>query len=809
MVKTNRNASTPKKKAENTVFNTNQKKTRSQSPTREPKNTHRVSVYKNEFMKKFIIPTDSTEDQFNCKICPNKPLLQRKNVYSHITDSLKHKDAVSSRDQEEHNNLIKLLLKKRENNIESRGKERVDYKERVKSYLKFLAFCFKQRMSFEQISSVGLHIKMQSEKIEDEKKVKNEDPKKEDEKDQKALFTLFSFDSEEIGKVARLLGDYILKELKEDLKSRPFSLIIDNVTVCRENICGIKVRYLKSYKDSSGFTRTRIENRMLGLKYLEESSTAATHLNIVKEKLFSLDSNIIKNLVGYAHDAAATLSGESAGLGVLLNEERNKFIFDLIDPCHILSLSLKKSIDVLDNETTDFIQDINDHFRYPQRLATLQKIEKENDFPALAPVEYVESRWLSLGSSLTRLLKIWDTILLYMQTKPNVKSVKKINYDEFIELMESKRFKCQITFLASFIERRLNKISLTFQNQELEIQNLKKEILQCINDISRLFISPEFITDNISEMNAKFSGDINTIKPFLLSKNLFFKNIITDIDSNLNDLKTLSHEDQIDFTEIMQKFLAKLLYSLLSSLPQNSVIETLDFVDINLPHDTFKERILTFNKTFHIVPIIQTPELIDEINNLYSQNLFWQRNTAKDSSLYLWDLVNNSASQNENKTIYPMLSSIFRVAHSLPTSSACIEQSFSYLKLFKNQQRNSLNEKTLESLMLLKERSEDDILISDQLVEMYIKMRDEANKRKDGKSKSPQNQDEDKESSEINPFADLRNIEDSDSESSHQQGPRGNKKRKDRDLIAGEDLMDIEASSLMKQNNQKRMKKTE
>ena len=164
---------------------------------------------------------------------------------------------------------------------------------------------------------------MQSEAIENPKKVKNEEQKKEDEKDGKALFTLFSFDSEEIGKVARLIGDYLLEELKEDLKSRPFSLIFDNVTVCRENICGIKVRYLKSYKDSNGFTRTRIENRMLGLKYFEESSTAATHLNIVKEKLFSLDLNIIKNLVGYIHNDAATLSGEVAGLGVLLNQERN------------------------------------------------------------------------------------------------------------------------------------------------------------------------------------------------------------------------------------------------------------------------------------------------------------------------------------------------------------------------------------------------------------------------------------------------------------------------------------------------------
>ena len=149
MVKPNRNASpSPKKKAEKTVLNTNQKKTQSQSPIRESNDTHRVSVYKNEFMKKFI-----TKRQYRRLIqlqnMPKQAPTAKKKIYSHITDSLKHKDAVSSRDQEEHNNLVKLLLKKKENNTESRGKNGVDYKEKVKSYLKFLAVAFKQRMSFE------------------------------------------------------------------------------------------------------------------------------------------------------------------------------------------------------------------------------------------------------------------------------------------------------------------------------------------------------------------------------------------------------------------------------------------------------------------------------------------------------------------------------------------------------------------------------------------------------------------------------------------------------------------------------------
>ena len=134
---------------------------------------------------------------------------------------------------------------------------------------------------------------------------------------------------------------------------------------------------------------------------------------------------------------------------------------------------------------------------------------------------------------------------------------------------------------------------------------------------------------------------------------------------------------------------------------------------------------MTFNKTFHITPIKDTPLLVNEINNLSSENILWQRNASKGSSLHLSDLVQGTTCKDGDKGRYPMLSSIFQVAHSLPTSSAWIEQSFSYLKLFKNQQRNCLSEQSLHSLRLLKEyltTGED--IVSERLIEMYIEMKE-------------------------------------------------------------------------------------
>ena len=783
MPKSLRNSSTGKKKAEES---SNQKKTKSQSPEKGFKKAYRASIYKNKYMESIFKPKDAAEEYFYCRICPKKPLIQRKNVNIHITNSITHKNSVLIANEKDHQELVQLILAKKESNIKGKNVSGVNYKTEAKQYLEFLAFCFKERLSFEQTSSIGQYIQTRSEEQD------------------KSLFPMSSFDSEIIGRVTRLFGDHILQEIKEDLMVSPFSIIVDNVTVSGENICAFKARYIKRYQDKEGFTRSKIENRLIGLKYLEESSTAITILNIAKEKIFSLDESIKKNLVGYAHDDAAVLSGEVGGLRGLLNEECKKFIFDLGDPCHILSLSLKKSLEVLDDDITDFIDNIDNHFLPPQRIAILTKIQRENNLPELVPIKYVNSRWLSLGSSLTRLVKIWDGIKLYMKKKPDVKSIKKVNYEEFLEFFEDQKFKLIIVFLSGFIEQRLNKVSRVFQNQTLEIQHLKLEILQCIRDIAKLFIVSDFIPDKASEMKFKLE-DIDNIKSKLLPRDQFFKNIIAEIDPILNDLRILTHEDKEDFKNTTQKFLMKLLSLLASSFPiQNSIIDTLDFVTINDPHHILREKILEFNKTFHIISQKETPALTTEINNLCSQNILWQRNTAKGSSLYLWDLIYNSTYADDGGPKFPMLAKIFQVAHSLPTSSACLEQSFSYLKLFKNQQRNSLQEKTLESLMLLKERSDPNSdLVSEDLVELYIKLKKELNDRKSGNNSINGDSliNKEKKSDENNVSSKENSVEEVDSESLESKGKPNRRKRQ----VAEENFMvpEEEISSIMQKGLKK------
>ena len=80
----------------------------------------------------------------------------------------------------------------------------------------------------------------------------------------------------------------------------------------------------------------------------------------------------------------------------------------------------------------------------------------------------------------------------------------------------------------------------------------------------------------------------------------------------------------------------------------------------------------------------------------------------------MWDKIERS----ERLSMIPKLA---RLAESLPTSSATIEQSFSNIKLIKTDLRNRLGELSLEGLILVGQefRSEKKIIIEEPMLSLY------------------------------------------------------------------------------------------
>jgi len=124
---------------------------------------------------------------------------------------------------------------------------------------------------------------------------------------------------------------------------------------------------------------------------------------------------------------------------------------------------------------------IHHHFAFPQRKAALKRIQEENNMEVLLLKEYGQTRWLSLGQCMERLLKIWPSLELYTTktierkklTSKFAKSVKKL--DSFLK---NKVFKLKIMAL-SFMVNQINLLSQLLQSQIFNLGELRTEMIVC------------------------------------------------------------------------------------------------------------------------------------------------------------------------------------------------------------------------------------------------------------------------------------------------------------------------------------------
>ena len=210
------------------------------------------------------------------------------------------------------------------------------------------------------------------------------------------------------------------------------------------------------------------------------------------------------------------------------------------------------------------------------------------------------------------------------------------------------------------------------------------------------------------------------------------QNLSREIDPRFNDLKSFLHEEKKTFATEFQKFLSKVLSEIIFYLPtDDTLVDNSDFVTLTYSLQARKEKIYDFNEKFQIVSEGEIPKLNQEINTLMSQDFLRMKVFCKESSLHLWSMIEGMSSTEDVTLKYPTLSKIFKVAHCLPISSSCIEQTFSSLKLIKSNIRSNSQESTTQSLLLIIQKYQNKlIVIDDDMVEEYEAIKSALNVRK-------------------------------------------------------------------------------
>jgi len=474
----------------------------------------------------------------------------------------------------------------------------------------------------------------------------------------------------------------------------------------------------------------KLENKVIALTSLKESSDANTMLEIVKSKI--LTPELINNFVGLSHDNASSLASEANGLVGLLRKEIPHYFYDLPDPAHCLNLALKHSLKALPKNMMSFIDGIHHFFNFPQRKALFKKVQEESLNTPKVPLQlkkYVPTRWTSLGNSLERLVNVWEHLkeftdyVIAHKKNDDIMKITKFHFQ-----LNNNVFRLKIHLLNNIINK-INRLYQKLQNTQFNIGCLRTEIKLCFESIFKLVCKPEKFDTNFEEILLIQWDDAVVQSEWFLFGNEFLNALSNKFDSRFEYLKKFSCAFQNNFVSIFHFFIGKLLSLLLVYLPyKDQIIQFSSFIELKDKLPILEDKMLALNKVFNIVSDSELKnEVFIEILRLRDQGFENFFSGPQDTSLDIWKRIEKTGK-------YPNLVKFFYFCQILPTSSSDVEQEFSIVKLFKTEQRNSLSPEGLEGLLLINQNKiENKNEVPLQCLSLFKEFKEELNASKNEK----------------------------------------------------------------------------
>lgn len=295
-----------------------------------------------------------------------------------------------------------------------------------------------------------------------------------------------------------------------------------------------------------------------------------------------------------------------------------------------------------------------------------------------------QTRWLSLESTVKRLISQYNALSLYFidQSSQNISQANTI-----LHLLQQPSTKLYLEFL-SYSLPFFNKLNILMQSERPKIYIIYNEVITVIKTIMDCFIK-----EDILNKNNVYDIEYKNPRNFLELDKMYFGAAIN-----------LSDQDSTILQPVKLKcleFYIESINQILSRFPlKNSVLKKLEFLN---PDNVMNRKIASISDIF-----VHFPNLIEDIQEVDSE---WRelRNfdfadfkTQNDSDVEIfWGKVSKIKLGNGDSK-FPKLATLVFNLLCLPHSSANVERIFSQVNLNKTKIRNKLNSKTLEGLLFTK-----------------------------------------------------------------------------------------------------------
>ncbi|CAH0388168.1 unnamed protein product [Bemisia tabaci] len=439
----------------------------------------------------------------------------------------------------------------------------------------------------------------------------------------------------------------------------------------------VKTRYLGSVQPSGG--------------------TAEHTVNAIKEFLASQKISL-QNIAAMSADTCNVNFGVHGGVFALLKRDLPHLVTQKCS-CHLIHLVAQHSTKEIPTQVEEMLRKIAAHFhRSSMRQEELQKIQEKMKSLLHKMLSPSDTRWLANEAAINRAIEQYEELRTYFK---NFVATNKDHADgNFINSILSNE--CTLPYLEvmAYALSYLTNFNTLFQSTDCLLYKLKDEVHFLLKTFTSWFIQKRYLK---KDMNY-YTFDHTIPERFVKLDDL--DHGIKGHDSFLQMKYLPNMRDKVEsFSKTILSFYVKLVNEIKTKFSFVFTDPLYNFLKVVNPDQEVAAEIRSLSPIFSRFPYLK--ELVDyhkadvEWSTYLSCN-FEKLKEMKDFSVAkYWKKVLQKKNYN-GSLMFPNLKVVMYLLLILPFSNACVERIFSQVNLIKTALRNSMDNDTLDALLVVK-----------------------------------------------------------------------------------------------------------
>ena len=194
------------------------------------------------------------------------------------------------------------------------------------------------------------------------------------------------------------------------------------------------------------------------------------------------------------------LGTKSGFQAYLRNDVPSIFVLGCI--CHSFALCASHACTTLPSFLEQFLRDICCYFsRSSKRIHQFQVFQDITHSPQHRMLKLSQTRWLSRGKVISRILEQWDALVLFFQGEMKTDAVKLDGAAEIYKVMVNRGTKHMLLFL-NYVLGKVDRMNLEFQSEHYRLDTLYSTIAGEYRSILGMFTQDEVLaTEKLPSIN--------------------------------------------------------------------------------------------------------------------------------------------------------------------------------------------------------------------------------------------------------------------------------------------------------------------